>query len=138
MSDPNVISLFLTLTEPTPVKANYRLKKSQKTLPTATANKLQHRYTRWWPPTTEVCADLSWAVGPSIHRGKETSRVELAVGTLWQEAAGFISSQRTEVLCLILADTGIGFRSWFIDRVHVAAWDRISRSSAELTRGDMC
>lgn len=31
MSEPNVISLFLTLTNPTTVKANYRLEKSQKT-----------------------------------------------------------------------------------------------------------
>lgn len=31
MSDPNVTSLFLTRTEPTTVKANYRLEKSQKT-----------------------------------------------------------------------------------------------------------
>ena len=31
MSDPNVTSLFLTCTEPTTVKANYRLEKSQKT-----------------------------------------------------------------------------------------------------------
>lgn len=57
MSDPNVTSLFLTRTEPTTVKANYRLEKSQGTSPVPTVNKLQHHYT-WghWPPL--------WAAGP--------------------------------------------------------------------------
>lgn len=40
VSDPNVTSLLLTLTEPTTVKANYRLEKSQRTLPATTAHKL--------------------------------------------------------------------------------------------------
>lgn len=49
MSDPNVTSLFLTLTEPTTVKANYRLEKSQETVPVTTANKLQYCYAgRYW------------------------------------------------------------------------------------------
>ena len=42
MSDPNVTSLFLTLTEPTTVKANYRVEKSHEPLPLTTANKLQY------------------------------------------------------------------------------------------------
>lgn len=71
LSDPNVISLFLTLTEPTTVKGNYRLEKSQKTLPPVTANKLQHHYTQWWPHTMHVGAYPSWAVGPSLHGAKE-------------------------------------------------------------------
>lgn len=79
MSDPNVTSLFLTLTEPTTVKANYRLEKSQKTLPATTANQLQHHYTRRrWPHTMDLCAYPSWAMGPSTHRGKE----------IWHSIAG--------------------------------------------------
>lgn len=41
VSDPNVTSLFLTLTEPTTEKANYKLEKSQETLPATTALSLK-------------------------------------------------------------------------------------------------
>lgn len=55
VSDPNVTSLFLTLTEPTTVKANYRLEKSQETLPVRTANKLQYCYAgRYWSDTVDA------------------------------------------------------------------------------------
>lgn len=64
MSDPNVTSLFLTLTEPAMVKANYRLEKSQKTLPATTANELLHHYpqdspTQWM--SVHTCAG-QWAL----------------------------------------------------------------------------
>jgi hypothetical protein len=49
VSDPNVTSLFLTLTEPTTAKANYRLEKSQETSPVTTTNKLQHHCGQWIP-----------------------------------------------------------------------------------------
>lgn len=84
MSDPDVISLFLTLTEPTTVKANYRLEKSHKTLPTLTANMFLHHYTQRRPHTMDVCAYLSWAVGPSIHRGKE---MEFGIAGCWNVLA---------------------------------------------------
>lgn len=81
MSDPNVTSLFLTLTEPTTVKANYRLQISQKALPDTTANKLQHHYAWRWPRITEICAYPSWAVGPSIHRGEE---IQCGIAACWK------------------------------------------------------
>lgn len=35
---------------------------------------------------------------------KRSSAAQLAGGTLWQKAMGLISSQMTEVLCVILTD----------------------------------
>lgn len=66
VSDPNVTSLFLTLTEPTTAKANYRLEKSLETLPVTTANKRQHCYAgrRYWLDTVDALLACVGQRGP--------------------------------------------------------------------------
>lgn len=82
VSDPNVTSLFLTLTAPTTVKANYGLENSQETV--RRAQLLGFSITSLGDSPTRACGP-SWAAGPSLRAGTfRVSRLLDAILDAWQ------------------------------------------------------